>query len=110
MKTYDIRTDQGQVIGFEINNTFVGRWRACRAARDIPGSRIIRWPRRWALNDDEFCEFELNGSRFVIVEPFGDNSRYWIVSDPPAPEPVVAEVRASFAKAPAFDWRWRAAG
>jgi hypothetical protein len=110
MKTYELRNKQGQVIGFEVKNTFLGRRRACRTVRDIPGVKVLRWPKRWVPTDDDFCEFEFDGSRFLIMEPFGDNSRYNIVSDPPAAESVVARIRSVFAKAPLFDWRWRAAG
>jgi hypothetical protein len=110
MKTYDLHNNEGQIIGFEISNVLVGRWRACRVARGIPGAQVIRWPRRWAWRDDRFCHFDLHGVRFVIQEPFGDNSRYCICADPPAPGLAVMHVRAAFADASMFDWRFRAAG
>lgn len=96
--------------GFEISNLLVSRWRACRIARDIPGAHVLRWPKRWAWSDDDFCEFELEGTRFLIIEPFGDNDCYWIVSDPPVPDDILARVREAFDLAPRFDWRCGAAG
>jgi hypothetical protein len=104
MKTYEVR-DEGLLTGFEIAS-WVGRWRACRVVRGIPGARVVRWPRRWAKTEDEFCEFELDGERFLIIEPFGHSGRFWIVSDPPAAEIAIETVRGFFARAPAIDWRW----
>ena len=54
--------------------------------------------------EDEFCEFELDGERFLMIEPFGDSGRFRIVSDPPAPEIAIENVRGFFARAPAIDW------
>ena len=105
MKIYDVHNDAGQVIGFEIPS-IVGRWRACRAARGIAGARVLRWPRRWSWSDDWFCEFDLDGVRFVIEEEYGDNSRFTISSVPPAPGPTLMRVRAAFADAPMVDWRF----
>jgi hypothetical protein len=71
---------------------------------------VLRWPRRWAWSDDDFCEFEIDRARFLIIEPFGDNSRFWIVSDPPVPVEVVSRVRAAFAAAPMVDYRFGRGG
>lgn len=105
MKIYDLHNSDGQIIGFEISS-LVGRWRACRAARAIAGAHVLRWPRRWRWRDDQFCEFELDGVRFVIEEEYGDSSRFTVSSVPPGPGPALMRVRAAFADASAFDWRF----
>lgn len=110
MRVHDLKDAEGRVYALEIRNLFVGRWRACRVARDIPGATVIRWPRRWALDDDAFCRFTLDGVTFVIVEPFGDNSRYWVGAEPSRWVPQFAQVRDAFARAPLLDWRLGAAG
>ena len=112
MKVFDIYNSGGQLTGFEISST-VGRWRACRAAHSIDGARVLRWPRRWALDDDVFCELEVDGVRLEIEEPFGDNSRFFIYATNNEPREVastIQRVRDSFASAPWFDWRFGAAG
>ena len=112
MTVFDLRNDAGRLVGFEINSTLVGRWRACRAAQDL-GAHVLRWPKRWALDDDQFCEFELDGVRFVVEEPFGDNSRFAVLATDPnaqGAETVVTRVRDSFAVARTLDWRFGAAG
>jgi hypothetical protein len=110
MKISDLHNDAGLLTGFAISNTLVGRWRACRVARDIPGAQIRRWPRRWAWDDEPFCEFDIDGAHFIITEPHGDSSQYWVLANPPVHEAIVARVRAAFASAPAFDWHLGAAG
>jgi hypothetical protein len=112
MKVFEIRDDTGRLTGFEISS-MVGRWRACRAAHSIDGARVLRWPRRWALDDDVFCEFEVQGVQLSIEEPFGDNSRFAIQATGIAPrdiESTIQRIRDSFASAPWFDWRFGAAG
>jgi len=79
MKIYDLKDEDGKVFAFEIKN--IGRMGALRIVRTIPGVIIIRSPRNKFLSwgePDEFCEFELEGQIYIIDEPYGDNSRFWI--------------------------------
>jgi hypothetical protein len=85
MRTYDLQDAQGRIFAFEVANAGIGRRGAVAIVRTIPGVRIVRSPRPFSgFREEEFCEFEVNGRRFVIMEPFGDNSRYWV-----GPEPAV---------------------
>jgi hypothetical protein len=110
MKIIDLHNDSGQPSGFEVSNMLVSRWRACRIARDIPGVRMLKWPKRWAWSDAVFGEFEYEGTRFQILEPFDDNDCYWIVAEPPVSAGALAPIRAAYAAAGPIDWRLGAAG
>jgi hypothetical protein len=78
MKVYDLEDEEGRAFAFEVDAT-IGQRGAERVVAGIPDVRMIR--RRRALSgDDAFCGFELVGVAFVIEEPWGDNSRYWIGS------------------------------
>jgi hypothetical protein len=100
MRVYDLVDQQGRVFAFEVENTGLGRRGACAIVNEIPGSTMVRRPRAWSwLREEEFCEFEVNGRRFVIEEPYGDNSRYWIGPEPPAWCEEVDVVRRAFADA-----------
>jgi hypothetical protein len=82
MKTYPAYTEDNKLHSFEIDNLLCGRHKATKIVESIPGATIIRRPKRlfsW-FREEVFCEFELEGVRFQIDEPFGDNSRYWIGS------------------------------
>jgi hypothetical protein len=101
MKIQEIKDKAGQVFAFEVVN--FGRHRACRFVSKIPGVSIVKRQKHFEFNsDDEFCEFELNGKRFVVWEPFGDNSRFWIGSNPPNWCAEMDEIRNAFASYKAF--------
>jgi len=97
MKTYDLTDDEGRVFGFEVSNAFFPRSTACRVAQRIPGAKLIRGPRIFP-SEDEFCEFELEGVTFVLWEPWGDNSRYWIGPKAGQWVPQLDRVREEFVR------------
>lgn len=72
--------------------------------RCIPGAHLLKQLPlfSWWLGEDEFCGFDLNGIRFVVWEPWGDSSRYWVGSDPPRWTPEVTRVREAFARSGPF--------
>jgi len=46
---------------------------------------------------DDFCEFLVDGKTFLVIEPFGDNSQFWVVAEPPEPHcPPLGRVRDAF--------------
>jgi len=96
MKVYDLLDKQGRVFAFEVNKLMLSRRRLSAIVSRIPRVRMIRTP---GLSSavDEFCEFEIDGQRFVAWEPWGDSSRYWI--GPKSKEwcPQVGIVRDFFA-------------
>ncbi len=77
MRVYDCNDSDGGLIAFEVDNATLTRNRACRIAASIAGVEIVRRSRLFRDSDD-FCEFLIDGETFIIEEPFGDNSRYWI--------------------------------
>lgn len=86
MKVFISANKLGKPVSFEIDNTYLGRKGFVRVIQKIPGAVIIRGPKKlfsWFM-EDEFCEFEVNGQRFIAEEPFGDNSHYWVATTPSA--------------------------
>jgi hypothetical protein len=77
MRVYDLQDQEGLVFAFEVKNFWLARSTACKIPSMVPGVRIIRRPKVLSKfrNDDEFCEFELAGVRFVMSEDFGDSDR-----------------------------------
>ena len=87
------------MFAFEVANILLRRRGACSVVKQIPGARITRRPKLFSwFREDDFCEFEIDGITFVISEPFGDNSRYWIGPKPPRWVPQLAVVRETFIK------------
>jgi len=97
MRTRDLRQQSGELSGFIVSNLLLSRYGVANIASSIKGCTIARRPRRFSLSaPDDFCEFSLNGKTFLAVEPFGDNSEFWIVSEPAEDSPELALVRETF--------------
>ena len=100
----ELRDDHVRLFGFEI--PAISRHRACAIAARIPGVELIRRQKRFAwFSEEEFCEFQLNGETFVIWEPFGDNSRYWVGRRGGGPSAHLPLVKEAFAAARGW-WRF----
>jgi hypothetical protein len=100
MKTREMKNDAGIVTGFSVSNLFLRRWAVPKVVRSIPGARVVRKQRPFRFRArDDFCEFVVDGKTFLVIEPFGDNSKYWVVAEPPEPHcPSLAKVREAFAR------------
>jgi len=84
MRTYPLNRDNGERFGFEINNTWIWIGSIIRILRSVPGvSEVCR-----VRGGAERIKFLLDHEKFVIFEPYGDNSRYWIVPEDPSESAV----------------------
>jgi hypothetical protein len=97
MKIYELKDGSGRVFAFEIGVPLGGRRRVCSIIRGISGVTLTKAPRflSW-FREEVFCEFELGETRFQALEPFGDNSRYWIGPEDAVWHPEVEEVIRAF--------------
>ena len=96
MQVYDLRDSEGRIFAFEVS-VYIGRPLACRIAATIPDCHVTRKPKNLSwLREDEFCEFEIDGVRFVMSEAFGDSNRFWIGPEPPGWTPQIEKVRDAF--------------
>jgi hypothetical protein len=83
VKIKDMHNDAGLLTGFAICNLFVRRRGVGRIIRSIDGARIIREQPIFRFGGrDDFLEFVIDGMTFLVIEPFGDNSEFWVVSEP----------------------------
>ena len=98
MKVHDLKDKEGRIFAFEVGNTFLSRRRLYKIAKSIPETKIIKAPkiRHFFRSVDEFCEFEVQGQKFVAWEPWGDNDHYWIGPQPPLWCKQVEIVRSRF--------------
>lgn len=84
MKTAEPRNDNGVVTGFSVGSALLTRWGVPRIIRSIPGARVVRKQRPFRFaGPDDFCEFMVDGKTFLVIEPFGDNDKFWVVAKPP---------------------------
>ena len=100
MRLADSFDENYRVRSFEISNVFFHRRDVCRVFESITGVKRIRKQ----LRQDTFCEYELNGVRFIAEEPFGDNSVYWVGPLAPGWSPELEAIRNAFLDAKPTVW------
>ncbi len=74
MKIYDGHNHSGELVYFEVSNTFLPRKSAVKIIKKIPHVEVLQEDKR----EDVFCMFKVGNKLFEIWEPYGDNSRYHI--------------------------------
>lgn|SRR6185312_4037361 len=74
MKTYPIAFENGHCKAFEINNVYIGSKKVALLLASVEGVTQINC----SAHADVRVEFGYSGHHCVVVEPFGDNSRYWL--------------------------------
>jgi hypothetical protein len=100
MRTHPIRDSSGSLLAFEVENLLIGGATIGRIVKAKLGATIIPNARFVFRNRDVRLGFEVDGVQFVVVEPFGDSSRYWIgpAADDVAPSPLIEGVYEAIAK------------
>ena len=77
MRVYDINDKHGQLFAFEIDNGSIERSDVAALVQSIPAAQVVGLHPSWR-DPEAFCEFIVGGEGFVVAEPYGDSSRYWI--------------------------------
>jgi len=74
MKIYEGHNNEGQLVYFEVPNTFLPRKTAIKIIKGIPNVEVLKVEK----SKDVFCTFKVGDRYFEIMEPWGDNSRFHI--------------------------------
>lgn len=90
MKTYPLSSDDGALFAFELDNAYISRNEIARLLKVSQYVTDVELQGYFGSPDDIRVGFTYAGERFVVWEPFGDNSRYWI--GPKEPEHSRADV------------------
>lgn len=77
MKTYPLCDARGTKVAFEVDNTFVRMSSLAKALQSHADVSIIR-QRKLFEHGDVHLWFCYKSVQYILWEPFGDNSRYWI--------------------------------
>src|SRR5438876_12131753 len=78
MRTYPIVNHDARLIAFEIDNTYIGIAKTAALIRMLADVANVRVRRLFARSNDRHVTFTYKGRAFVVWEPYGDSSRYWI--------------------------------
>jgi len=77
MKTYPILSDKGDFLGFEINNTFIRSSTIIKLLQKNLNIQDIQ-KQKFFDSSEVRINFIYKNQDYIVWEPFGDNSRYWI--------------------------------
>jgi len=98
MRTFPIKDDAGQVFAFEIRARLFG-WRLAKRLRDTPGVSNVRPRKWWVGSTDVHIRFQYQGREYIVLEPWGDSSRWWIgPEDRTAPHVPLDELERAIAR------------
>ncbi len=89
MRTYSLQAS-GALHAFEVSNIWLHPRAIARLVRSKGAEITFR--RRLFRAADVHLKFRYKGLEFQVVEPFGDNSRYWIG---PVDESLVASAETA---------------
>jgi hypothetical protein len=78
MQTYPLFDKDGRRFAFEIEHAFVGGRKIASLLRSVEGVSGVVAHRTRLSNDDVRVEFFYAGKPYVVWEPWGDSSRFWI--------------------------------
>ena len=79
MKTYPVfNENETQLLGFEVENAYNGPTAVTRLLQGIDDVTDVQQRKLFAKVADIHVEFKYRGVPYIVWEPFGDNSRYWI--------------------------------
>ena len=95
MITYPIKDESGSLRAFEVDNVYIGVGGIRKLLSEKDGVSDLRARKLFAGGDDEFrLGFNYFGRSFLVVEPFGDNSRYWIGPENDSDEEAVLKAKS----------------
>ena len=95
VETYSQNNDHGDVCAFEIPSSyFFSSACVARFFSRCPGVQVERVRRLFEFGNEVHAIFTLDGDRYFVWEPYGDNSRYWVGPEKgAAPPPSLAKLR-----------------
>ena len=96
MKTYKICKESGQQIAFEFDSIYLSLNSLCSLLKGIDGVSDIRKRDSMSKSPDVHVKFKYFDSELIILEPFGDSSRYWCGSESANSAKQVQKLEGSF--------------
>ncbi len=79
MKTFPLIDQDGALSGFEIPSVyFLTSASVSRFFARCPGVTVTKQRKLFERGNEVHAELILDGAKFIVWEPFGDNSRFWV--------------------------------
>lgn len=78
METFPLAKEGEGAVAFEIENAYASRRTIASLLEQAEGISDVRLRGRFGSSDDVRIEFKYLGWSYIVWEPYGDSSRYWI--------------------------------
>lgn len=78
LRTYPLKNNSGETYAFEVGNALLSPREIARFVKTGLGAELTAGPQSFLASDDMRLRFRYAGTEFEVVEPYGDNSRYWV--------------------------------
>lgn len=78
MRAHGLNREDGRLFAFEIENAYIRPIKIASLLGEVDGVSNISLRKPFSSSSDVQLEFEYRGEDFIVWEPYGDSSRYWI--------------------------------
>lgn len=78
MKTYPIKDDKRQLVALEVDMVYCGLRNLLSVIASSEGVSGAAIGKGLSAGADVRATFQYQGDDYVVTEPFGDSSRYWV--------------------------------
>lgn len=79
MEIFPVASETGDhAVAFEIENAYVSSRTIMRLLKQEKGVTDVHLGGHFGSSNDIRIEFKYFGRDYIVWEPFGDNSRYWV--------------------------------
>ena len=78
MNIYRLLTNTGQTFAFEIENIYICPIKIADIISTIDGVTSVRCRKPFTAEKEIHIKFLFHETEFIVWEPYGDSSRYWI--------------------------------
>jgi hypothetical protein len=78
MKTYPIKDESGHLFAVEVDMVYIGLRNLLRVIASSEGVSGAAIGKGRSGGADVRATFQYHGDDYVVTEPFGDSSRYWV--------------------------------
>lgn len=84
MRIHPVVERNGEIVAFEIENLLIGQRQLARILGAEKNVAEVKARRPFAREAAPLMRFTFSGESFIVDEPYGDSSRYWVGPEKPA--------------------------
>jgi hypothetical protein len=92
MQTYPLFNQAGRLFAFEIEKVSLGRRKIGSLLGGVGDVSDVKVSRSFLTAEDVHVDFLYAGKAYVVWEPWGDSSRFWIGPREESDEPIDIQV------------------